>query len=45
MILALFIYLVAHVGVVTAPPSIVNTMATGSVVTELNGYYQGQKNK
>lgn len=43
MIIALLIYLGAHTGVIVAQPVIINSLAIGTVITESNAYYQGQK--
>lgn len=43
MILALLIYLGAHTGAIVAEPLVVNAIAAGSVVGEVNAYYVGRR--
>jgi hypothetical protein len=44
MLVALLVYLTAHAGVLTAPPVIINTIAIGAVVDniDLNGSLEGK---
>lgn len=42
MIIALFIYLGAHVGLISAPPAVINFISIGSVIEQGASYAQGR---
>lgn len=45
MIIAIALWLGAHVGVVTATPAVVNVLAVGSLAENARSYYDGKKDQ